>query len=172
MTKEQMGTTLRGCLPGGRSQKAEQLYLGFTSQNFGLCHAQVEKAQEEIKKWWVSKTCNLGPSAVFMALISTFQHDYHNNQLAVWWPSLLRLATQRPTAIFDCCQYQDLPSKGSSPDARIFLVLVVVLVLNSERKNLVLGRSQHQQQVQPFACKSNSENIYGTRMIHLLGLSQ
>ena len=67
-----------------------------------------------------NKKCNLGPSALFMALISTFQHDYHNNQLAVWWPSLLRLATQRPTAIFD-----------SVASTRIFQAKVVCLTLGS-----------------------------------------
>ena len=56
-----------------------------------------------------------------------------------------------------CPQYQDLPSKSSLHGARIFLVLGSSYL--SARKILVLGRSQHQGQVQPFACKLDSENI-------------
>ena len=52
----------------------QQLYVGF----------KVEKGREGIKNAWRQKQkCNFGPSAFFTALITTFQQNYHNNQLMV-----------------------------------------------------------------------------------------
>ena len=36
-------------MEGGRSQKAEQLYVGFTCRNFGPCGAQEEEFSTELK---------------------------------------------------------------------------------------------------------------------------
>ena len=45
MTSAQNGpkTAISIFMEGGRPQKAEQLYVGFTSRNFSPCGAQVEK---------------------------------------------------------------------------------------------------------------------------------
>ena len=57
---------LRGYMEGGRSQKAEQLYVGFTCRNFGPCGAQEEKVLDGIKSGGRQKQkCNLGTSALF-----------------------------------------------------------------------------------------------------------
>ena len=67
---------LRGYLHWGMEivDGGQQLYVGF----------KVEKGREGIKNGWRQKQkCNLGPSAFFTALITTFQKNYHNNQLMV-----------------------------------------------------------------------------------------
>ena len=57
---------LRGYMEGGRSQKAEQLYVGFTCRNFGPCGAQEEEVLDGIKNGGRQKQkCNLGTSALF-----------------------------------------------------------------------------------------------------------
>ena len=53
---------------------AEQLYVWF----------KVEKGREGIKNGGRQKQkCNLAPSGFFTALTTTFQQNYHNNQLMV-----------------------------------------------------------------------------------------
>ena len=53
-------------MEGGRSQKAEQLYVGFTCRNFGPCGAQEEEVLDGIKNGGRQKQkCNLGTSALF-----------------------------------------------------------------------------------------------------------
>ena len=67
---------LRGYLHCGREivEGGQQLYVGF----------KLEKGREGIKNGGRQKQkCNLGPSAFFTALITTFQQHYHNNQLMV-----------------------------------------------------------------------------------------
>ena len=67
---------LRGYLHWGMEivEGGQQLYFGF----------KVEKDREGIKNGWRQKQkCNFGPSAFFTALITTFQQNYHNNQLMV-----------------------------------------------------------------------------------------
>ena len=69
-----------------------------------------------------------------------------------------QLSARLPPYLFFCPQYQDLPSEGSLHGARIFLALGSSYL--SARKILALERSQRQGQVQHFACKLNTENIW------------
>ena len=53
-------------MEGGRSQKAEQLYFGFSCRNFGPCGVQEEKVRDGIKNGGRQKQkYNLGTSALF-----------------------------------------------------------------------------------------------------------
>ena len=89
-----------------------------------------------------------------LALTTSFQYNYHNNQLVV--------TPNEVVGVY--CRDQPLndPPLFLSvffffPSTRIFLAKAVYMVLGSARKILVLGRSQLQEQVQPFACKPNTE---------------
>ena len=106
--------------------------------------------------------------AVLLSLLSlttSFQQNFQNNQLVVLAPNEMvgLYCHDQPLndpllflSVFP--QYQDLPSEGSLHGARIFLLLGSSHL--SARKILVLGRSQPQEQVQPFVCKPNTENIW------------
>ena len=104
--------------------------------------------------------------ALLLSLLAftTCQQNYHNNQLVAMPNEMVGLSCRDqplndpPLFLSFFTQYQDLPSEGSLHGARIFLVLGSSYL--SVRKILVLGRSQLQEQVQPFACKPNTENIW------------
>ena len=100
-----------------------------------------------------------------LALTTSFQQNFQNNQLVVLAPNEMvgLYCHDQPLndpllflSVFP--QYQDLPSEGSLHGTRIFLLLGSSHLL--ARKILVLGRSQPQEQVQPFVCKPNTENIW------------
>ena len=65
---------------GGRSLKVEQLFVGFTRNNFCPSGAQVEK---ELKMAGEKKNAIWALLLSLLALIITFQQNYHNNQLLI-----------------------------------------------------------------------------------------
>jgi len=66
---------------GGRCLKVEQLFVGFTCSNFCPCGAQVEK---ELKMTGEKKENAIWALLLsLLALIITFQQNYHNNHLPV-----------------------------------------------------------------------------------------
>ena len=140
-------------MEGGRSQKAEQLNVGFTFGNFGLCGAQVGKVREGIKNDGRQKQkCNFVPSALFPSVNKSFQQNYHNNQFVVM-----------PNKMFSlyCCDYpmNYLPTFLSG----LSLVLVY----------LVLGSYQYQADPSKYnpLYVNLIQTAYGTRIICLLGSS-
>ena len=64
----------------GRSLKVEQLFVGFTRNNFCHSGAQVEK---ELKMAGEKKNAIWALLLSLPALIITFQQNYHNNQLLI-----------------------------------------------------------------------------------------
>ena len=143
--------------PGG-SQKAEQLYVGFTCGNFGPCNAPEEKVGERIKIGGRQKQkCNLGPSALFTGVNNYLSEEL--SQLSARANAKRNgrpfLANKRPATMFVLFL----------PSTKIFLAKTVYMVL---------GSSQYQRQVKPFACKPNTENILrqdSSPVILLLGSS-
>ena len=65
---------------GGRSLKVEQLFVGFTRNNFCPSGAQVEK---ELKMAGEKKNAIWALLLSLLALIIIFQQNYHNNQLLI-----------------------------------------------------------------------------------------
>ena len=65
-------------MEGGRSLKVEQLFVGFTWKNYCPSGAQVEK---ELKMAGEKKNAIWALLLSLLALIITFQQNYHNNQL-------------------------------------------------------------------------------------------
>ena len=138
--------------PGERFQTAKQLFLG---RNFRLCGAQVE-----------SELSTAG--------------ENHKNTIWALLLSLLELITIMVTPNEMVGHYcRDYSLSDPQP---FFSGLSLVLGSYKQRQFiwhqadlsamiLVLGRSQRQREVQPCACKLNTENIYDAKVIRLLGSS-
>ena len=101
-----------------------------------------------------------------LALTTSFKQNYHNNQFVVTPNEMVGLYCRDQSL-------SDLPLFLSvfAPSTKIFFAKAVYKVVGSSQhqdlptcqlglKILVLGRSQLQGQVKPFACKPNTENIW------------
>ena len=90
--------------------KVEQLFVGYTRNNFCPSGAQVEK---ELKMAGEKK------NAIWALLLSTFQQNYHNNQLLIKPNEMVDLfcrdylRKEPPPFCLLCFWYKDLSSEGS-----------------------------------------------------------
>ena len=109
--------------PGG-SEKAEQLYVGFTCGNFGPCNVPEENVGERIRNGGRQKQkWNLGPSALFTGVNNYVSEEI--SQLSARANAKRNgrpfLANKRPATVFVLFV----------PSTKIFLAKAVYMVLGS-----------------------------------------